>query len=33
LDYPTQTYTVYDTITLERVGTSNPIKWYEYVSP
>ena len=34
LDYPTQTYTVYDTITFERVGTvSSPIKWYEYVAP
>jgi hypothetical protein len=33
LDYPTQTYTVYDTISFERVGTSVPIKWYEYVTP
>jgi hypothetical protein len=33
LDYPTQTYTVYDTISFDRVGTSDPIKWYEYVTP
>ena len=34
LDYPTQTYTMYDTITFERVGTASlPIRWYEYVGP
>lgn len=34
LNYPTQTYTMYDTITFDRVGTaSSPIKWYEYVGP
>jgi hypothetical protein len=33
LDYPTQTYTVYDTISFDRVGTSVPIKWYEYIDP
>ncbi len=33
LDYPTQTYSVYDTITFDRVGTTTPIKWYEYVDP
>jgi hypothetical protein len=33
LDYPTQTYSIYDTITFDRVGTTTPIKWYEYVDP
>jgi hypothetical protein len=33
LDYPTQTYSIYDTITFDRVGTTTPIKWYEYVNP
>jgi hypothetical protein len=33
MDYPTQTYTVYDTISFDRVGTSVPIKWYEYIDP
>lgn len=34
LDYPTQTYNVYDTITFDRVGgVGRPIKWYEYVDP
>lgn len=34
LDYPTQTYNIYDTITFDRVGgKNNPIKWYEYVDP
>jgi hypothetical protein len=34
LDYPTQTYNIYDTITFDRVGdVTRPIKWYEYVNP
>jgi hypothetical protein len=34
LDYTTQTYNVYDTITFDRVGdVTKPIKWYEYVNP
>lgn len=33
LNYPTQKYNVYDTITFDRVGTTQPIKWYEYVNP
>lgn len=33
LNYPTQKYNVYDTITFNRVGTTQPIKWYEYVNP
>jgi len=34
LDYPTQTYQVYDYWTQNRVGDStNPIKWYEYINP
>ena len=34
LDYPTQTYQVFDFPNGNRVGTlTNPIKWYEYVNP
>jgi hypothetical protein len=33
LNYPTQTYSIYDTISFDRVGTNTPIKWYEYVDP
>lgn len=33
LDYPSQKYVVYDIITFDRVGTTTPIKWYEYVGP
>jgi len=33
LNYPSQKYNVYDTITFNRVGTTEPIKWYEYVNP
>lgn len=33
LNYPTQKYNVYDTINFNRVGTTEPIKWYEYVNP
>ena len=34
LDYTTQTYNIYDTITFDRVGdVTKPIKWYEYVNP
>ena len=32
LDYPTQTYQVYNTYG-QRLGTNLPIKWYEYVNP
>jgi hypothetical protein len=31
LDYPTQTYQVYNTYG-QRLGTNLPIKWYEYVN-
>jgi hypothetical protein len=34
LDYPTQTYRVYDYWTQNRVGDSlTPIKWFEYINP
>jgi len=34
LDYPTQTYQVFNYPTGNRAGTvSNPIKWYEYTNP
>jgi hypothetical protein len=33
LNYPSQKYNVYDTISFDRVGTTQPIKWYEYVEP
>lgn len=34
LDYPTQTYKIYDTWTQDRVGNSiTPIKWFEYINP
>lgn len=32
-DYPSQEYVVFDMTTFERVGTTIPIKWYEYVGP
>lgn len=32
LDYPTQTYQVYNTFG-QRVGTTIPIKWFEYINP
>lgn len=32
-DYPSETYSVFDMPTFERVGTTTPIKWYEYVGP
>lgn len=32
LNYPQQTYSVYNTVG-QRLGTSIPIKWYEYVNP
>jgi hypothetical protein len=31
LDYPTQTYQVFNTYG-QRLGTNLPIKWYEYVN-
>jgi hypothetical protein len=33
LDYDKRTYQMFDTVTGNRVGTPNPIKWYEYVNP
>jgi len=33
LEYPTKEYVVYDMLTFERVGTTTPIKWYEYIGP
>ena len=34
LDYPTQTFEVFNHPNGNRVGTvSSPIKWYEYVNP
>jgi hypothetical protein len=34
LDYPTQTYKIYDLDTQNRVGDSvTPIKWFEYINP
>ena len=33
LDYDARTYQIFNTVTNERVGTPNPIKWYEYVNP
>jgi hypothetical protein len=34
LDYNTNTYEVFSTITNNRVGdTTNPITWYEYINP
>jgi hypothetical protein len=38
LDYPTNTYKVYDNNSNSgtynsRVGTSSSIKWYEYINP
>lgn len=33
LDYPTRTYQIFNNVTGERIGTPNPIKWYEYVNP
>jgi hypothetical protein len=32
-DYPSEKYVVFDMGTFERVGTTTPIKWYEYVGP
>jgi len=32
IDYPTQTYQVYNTAG-QRLGTSIPIKWFEYINP
>lgn len=33
LDYTNQTYKVFETKNDTRVGTTTPIKWYEYVNP
>jgi hypothetical protein len=33
LDYDKKTYQVFDVVSGLRVGTTNPIKWYEYVNP
>jgi hypothetical protein len=33
LDYNNKTYRVLDSITEDRVGTTTPIMWYEYVNP
>ena len=33
LDYKTHEYQIFDTSTNERVGTTTPINWYEYVNP
>lgn len=33
LDYVSKTYQVFDTTTGYRIGTNNPIMWYEYVNP
>lgn len=33
LDYPSQSYQVFQTSTNNRVGTNTPINWYEYVNP
>lgn len=33
LDYATQTYQVFNTNTNNRVGTTTPINWYEYINP
>lgn len=33
LDYDKRTYQIFDTVNNQRVGTTNPIKWYEYVNP
>lgn len=33
LDYPNQTYKIYNTKTNDRVGLTTPIKWFEYVNP
>jgi hypothetical protein len=33
LDYVDKVYRIYDIKTNERVGTTTPIKWYEYLNP
>jgi hypothetical protein len=33
LDYIDKVYRIYDIKTNERVGTTTPIRWYEYVNP
>ena len=33
LDYTKYTYEIYDINTSQRVGTTTPIKWYEYINP
>ena len=33
LDYVSKTYQIFDTTTGYRIGTNNPITWYEYVNP
>lgn len=33
LDYNKYTYSVYDMNTNQRVGTTTPINWYEYINP
>lgn len=33
LDYTNISYRIYDITSNQRVGTTNPIKWYEYVGP
>lgn len=32
-DYVNKCYRVFDSVTKNRVGTTTPIKWYEYVNP
>jgi hypothetical protein len=32
-DYPSEKYVVFDMATFDRVGTTTPIKWYQYVGP
>ena len=33
LDYVDISYRVFDITTGQRIGTTTPIKWYEYVNP